>query len=459
MAMEEKAHVLLLPFPAQGHINPVLQFGKRLASKRIKATLLVTKFISKSMQAEKSSVGVETISDGYDEGGFTAADSEDTYLISFANVGSQTLTELIKKQESAGYPVSCVVYDAFLPWALDVAKDFGIFGAAFFTQSCAVNTIYYYFHNGQLEIPDADPSAQSNVSVTIPGLPALQLPDLPSFIYVVAQYPAYFQMVLNQYSNVEKADWIFVNTFQELEAEVVVWMAKLFPLRTIGPTIPSMHLDKRLKDDTDYGLHLCKPDSNICMNWLHDKPIGSVVYIAFGSMAQLGVEQMEELAWGLKGANTYFLWVVRTSEESKLPANFKEETSEKGLTVNWSPQLDVLAHQAMGCFVTHCGWNSTLEALSLGVPMVGIPQWTDQPTNAKFVQDIWEIGIKASVDDKGVVRREELEMCIRQILERGRGVEIKKKATMLKELAQKAVDEGGSSDKNIDEFVSKIIKT
>ncbi|KAF5204731.1 Udp-glycosyltransferase 74f2 [Thalictrum thalictroides] len=454
--MEEKAHVLILPFPSQGHINPMLQFGKRLASKGIKATLLVTNFITKSMQAEKSSVGVETISDGYDESGFAAAESAEAYLISFAKVGSRTLTELIKKQESEGYPVSCVVYDAFLPWALDVAREFGMFGAAFFTQSCAVNNIYYYFHDGELEIPDADPSARPNVSVTIPGLPSLKLPDLPSFFYVVGQYPAYFQMVLNQYSNVEKADWVFVNTFQELEVEVVEWMAKLFPLRTIGPTIPSMYLDKRLKDDTDYGLNLYKPDSSICMNWLNDKPIGSVVYIAFGSMAELGAEQMEELAWGLKRANSYFLWVVRASEERKLPAKFKEETSEKGLVVNWSPQLDVLAHQAIGCFVTHCGWNSTLEALSLGVPMVGLPQWTDQPTNAKFIEDIWGVGIKASVDEKCMVRREELEICIRHILEGDRGIEIKKKAIMLKELAQKAMDEQGSSDKNIDEFVYKL---
>ncbi|KAF5195184.1 Udp-glycosyltransferase 74f2 [Thalictrum thalictroides] len=408
------------------------------------------------MQAESSSVGVETISDGYDEGGFAAAESIDAYLISFAEVGSLTLTELIMKHENAGYPVSCVVYDSFLPWALDVAKEFGMFGATFFTQACAVNNIYYYFHVGQLEIPDADPP---NLSVTVPGLPSLKLPDLPSFFYVAGQYPAYFQMVLNQYSNVEKADWILVNTFKELEVEVVEWMAKLFPIRTIGPTIPSMYLDKRLKDDTDYGLNLYKPDSSICMNWLNDKPIGSVVYIAFGSLAQLEVEQMEELAWGLKGANTYFLWVVRASEESKLPAKLKEETADKGLFVTWSPQLDVLAHKAMGCFVTHCGWNSTIEALCLGVPMIGIPQWTDQPTNAKFVQDIWEVGLKASVNEKGMVTREELERCIRQILEGDRGIEIKKKATMLKELAQKAVDEGGSSDKNIDEFVSKIIQT
>ncbi|KAG5589096.1 hypothetical protein H5410_039610 [Solanum commersonii] len=116
---------------------------------------------------------------------------------------------------------------------------------------------------------------------------------------------------------------------------------------------------------------------------------------------------MEELAWGLKNSNN-FLWVVRSTEESKLPKNFLEElTIEKGLVVSWCPQLQqVLEHESMGCFLMHCGWNSILEAISLGVPMVTIPQWTDQPTNAKLVKDVWKIGVRAKQDEKGIVRRE-----------------------------------------------------
>ncbi|KAK6238767.1 hypothetical protein QUC31_004236 [Theobroma cacao] len=115
---------------------------------------------------------------------------------------------------------------------------------------------------------------------------------------------------------------------------------------------------------------------------------------------------MEEIAWGLKGSESYFLWVVRASEEAKLPKDFMDqETSEKGSVVTWCPQLEVLQHEATGCFVTHCGWNSTLEALSLGVAMVGVPQWTDQSTNAKYIMDVWEMGLKAPADEKGIVRK------------------------------------------------------
>ncbi|XP_059445919.1 mogroside IE synthase-like [Corylus avellana] len=233
-------------------------------------------------------------------------------------------------------------------------------------------------------------------------------------------------------------------------------MASQWPVKTIGPAIPSMYLDKRLEDDKEYGLNLFKPNVDACMKWLDTKEIGSVVYASFGSLAALGEEQMEELSLGLKNSNCYFLWVVRESEEKKLPGNFIEETTERGLVVTWCPQLDVLAHKAIGCFMTHCGWNSTLEALSLGVPMVAMPQWTDQPTNAKFIVDVWKVGIRIKLDENSIATKEEIEFRIREVMEGERGKEMKMNSLRWKELAIEAVDEGGSSDKNIEEFITKL---
>ncbi|GLT64023.1 hypothetical protein SLA2020_365400 [Shorea laevis] len=127
-------------------------------------------------------------------------------------------------------------------------------------------------------------------------MPPLEPQDLPSFIYDFGSYPAYYDTLVGQFSNVDKADRVLVNTFYELEEEVVDWMAKIWPLRTIGPTIPSMFLDRRLEDDKDYGLSIFKSDTDACMKWLNDHPKGSVVYVSFGSFAAIKVEQMEELA-------------------------------------------------------------------------------------------------------------------------------------------------------------------
>jgi pathogen-inducible salicylic acid glucosyltransferase len=217
-----------------------------------------------------------------------------------------------------------------------------------------------------------------------------------------------------------------------------------------------MYLDKRLKYDNDYGISTFGPNSEACIKWLDNKPKDSVVYVSFGSLASLSEEQTKEMAYGLRDCEMYFIWVVRDSEKGKFPKEFLDSSLEKGLIVNWCPQLQVLTHEAVGCFVTHCGWNSTLEALSVGVPVITMPLWTDQITNAKFIVDVWKIGVKGVADEKGVVRRETIKDCIKEIMDTEKGNEMKKYAVNWKSLAKIAVDEGGSSDKNIVEFVNEL---
>ena len=221
-----------------------------------------------------------------------------------------------------------------------------------------------------------------------------------------------------------------------------------------------MFSDKRLKDDYAYGFSFYKEEDEACIRWLNDKPSGSVVYVSFGSLVALESDQMEEIAWGLNDSSgSHFLWVVKESEKPKLPKDFLDISHGKGLVVAWCNQLQVLNHESVGCFVTHCGWNSTVEAVSLGVPMVAVPQWTDQPTDAKYIKDVWKIGVKAEADEKGLVRRETLKKCIEDVMNSERGKEMKMNAMTFKSLASKACDEGGSSDKNIDDFVASLAAT
>ncbi|XP_062081451.1 UDP-glycosyltransferase 74G1-like [Humulus lupulus] len=460
-------HVLLLPYPTQGHLNPMLQFAKRLVSKGIKATLATTIFVHASLHKANPtttnpnhhhhlSIDFETISDGYDTTGRSVS-GIGIYLETFRVVGSRTLAELIRRLSESGRPVDAVVYDSFLPWGLDVAKGFGLVGAVLFTQSCAVNAVYYHVHNGAVLVDEGDDVKGKKKVVSLPSLVPLQISELPSF-YSPGLYPGYHYLVLNQFSNVDKADFVLFNSFFELEKEIVEWMAKLWPVRTIGPTVPSMCLDKRLENDKDYGINLWQPDNDICIKWLNEKSFGSVVYVSFGSVAKLESEQMVELAWGLKNSKHYFLWVVRESEKTKLPLEdtLKLDEKKQGLLVNWCPQLEVLGHKSLGCFLTHCGFNSTLEALSLGVPLVAMPQWTDQTTNAKYVEEAWGVGIRARPGEDGIVRREVVENCVKELMEGEKGTEIKKNVNKWRDLAREAVGHGGSSDKNIDEFVAKL---
>ncbi|KAI8559002.1 hypothetical protein RHMOL_Rhmol04G0140300 [Rhododendron molle] len=450
----KKPHILVFPFPAQGHINPVLQFSKRLASRGLRITIITITSLAKSMHLQPcgASIEIETISDGFDE-------AEMTYVIQahlgrfVANV-SQNLVNLARKFVSSGDPPIAIVYDAIMPFCLDVARKLGIKGAPFFTQACAVSALYYHYYEGNLKIGDR----LGTTSFSMPATPVMQIGDLPSLIPDRDLYPVFLSQMVNQFSNFQKADWLLVNTFDKLEEQVLNWMASQWPMiKTVGPTIPSVYLDKQLEDDKYYGLNLFHPSTEACMKWLDTKEKSSVVYASFGSIATVGGSQMEELAMGLKNSNENFLWVVRASEESNLPSNFVAETSEKGLVVNWYPQLQVLSHQAVGCFLTHCGWNSTSEAMSLGVPMVVMPQWTDQTTNAKYIVDVWDVGVRVNVNDKGIITREEVVLRIEEVMEGERRDELRRNAGRWKELAKEAMDKGGSSDKNIEEFVSELV--
>lgn len=210
-----KGHIVVVPYPSQGHINPLLQFAKRLASKGVKATIATTRYTVESICA--ANVGLEPISDGFDEGGFAEAKSEEVFFKSFKANGSSTLSQVILKFRNTDSPVNCIVYDSFLPWALDAAREHGIYGAAFFTNSATVSSIFCRIHNGTLSLP----LEEENMPLSsIAGVPPLNFRDLPSFLRLPESYPVYLAMKLSQFSNLEKADWVFANTFEELEPGV-----------------------------------------------------------------------------------------------------------------------------------------------------------------------------------------------------------------------------------------------
>lgn len=234
-------------------------------------------------------------------------------------------------------------------------------------------------------------------------------------------------------------------------------MRGLWPVVMVGPMVPSAYLDQQIDGDTAYGASLWEPTTDQCLRWLDMKPPDSVIYVSFGSMAGISAKQVEEMAWGLEASKRPFLWVIKDSE-NKLPDDFISSIGETGIVVAWCNQLEVLAHQAVGCFVTHCGWNSTLEGLSLGVPMVCVTQWSDQPTNAKFVEEVWKVGVRAEKDEEGIVGRKELEKCIREVMVGERSGEMKNNASKWRDLAKVAVRLGGSSDTNVDHFCSEVAR-
>ncbi|XBI72346.1 hypothetical protein VPH35_066319 [Triticum aestivum] len=447
------ANVLLVPYPCQSHINPMLQFAKRLASKGVPAALVVTRFIARTVRFDAGPVRVESISDDHDEGGLPPAASVGEYVERLESSGSASLAALIEEGH-----FTHVVYDSFMHWVARTAWGMGLPTVPFSTQSCAPSAVYYYINSGLLDAPPPGDNAGVR-SEPFAGLPGLERWEFPSFVFHDAPYPALTAPALAQLADRDVGDWVLVNSFDELEYEVLDGLKRHFKVRAIGPCVPLPAADD--SGDVDrftYGANLLDPEDT-CIKWLDAKSSRSVVYVSFGSNASIGTAQMEELARGLLAAGKPFLWVVRASEEAQLPRHLLDTAataSGDALVVRWSPQLDVLAHRAVGCFVTHCGWNSTLEALGFGVPMVALPLWTDQPINARLIEEAWGAGVRARRDaSAGVFPRGEIEQCVRAVMEDedGRAASARAAARRLGDAARVVIAPGGASDKKLGDFL------
>ena len=360
--------------------------------------------------------------------------------------GSKALTDLIVSTANK----QCIVYTTFLPWVADVAHELHLPSALLWIQPAMVLDIYYYYYNGFADVIGNDSDDRPSCSIQLPGLPLLTTRDVPSFLLASNPYAFAPVTIQTQFAALEKESnpRVLVNTFDELEPEALKALEKL-NLVSVGPLVPYSILDG--KDPSNGSKNYIK--------WLNSKSESSVIYVSFGSLLVLKKQQMEEIARGLLDCGRPFLWVIRakeSGEEEKLSC--REELEQMGMIVPWCSQVEVLSHPSLGCFVTHCGWNSTLESLVLGVPMVAFPQWSDQGTNAKLIEDVWKIGVRVTVNKDGIVEGDEIKRCLELVVGDGeRRKAIKRNGKKWKELAIKAANEVGSSSyNNLKAFVDEI---
>ncbi|CAA7043440.1 unnamed protein product [Microthlaspi erraticum] len=207
-------------------------------------------------------------------------------------------------------------------------------------------------------------------------------------------------------------------------------------------------------------------DEQECLKWLESKTPGSVIYVSFGSGAKFTNEQMLEIAAGLEGSQQNFIWVVKKNEkqgekEDWLPEGYEERTKGEGLIIRgWAPQMLILEHKAVGGFVTHCGWNSALEGISMGLPMVTWPRGAEQFYNEKLLTQVLRIGVNVGATElvkKGkLISREEVAKAVREVIDGEEAEERRERAKKLGEMAKAAVEEGGSSYNDLSRFMEEL---
>ncbi|XP_058089124.1 crocetin glucosyltransferase, chloroplastic-like [Magnolia sinica] len=421
------AHFLLLSFPAQGHINPTVQLAKRLTRTGAHVTFATTVYAHRRMIKSTSQDGLSyaSFSDGYDDG-MKPTDSLKDYMLQLKDVGPRSVSDLIHTLADEGCPVTCVIY-ILLPWAADVASTLHIPSVLLWMQPAAVLAIYYhYFHGCDNLITSCKKDATS--SIELPGLPLLS-------VHTSLHFLAFEQINLPSFISMKNSSKpkVLVNTINALEGDAMKAVDKLDTI-AIGPLIPSAFLDERETSDKAVAADL------------------------------LPENQMVEILNGLVESGRPFLWVIRPAEngaETDTDTEFWKnliatEEIKQGLVVQWYSQVEVLSHPSVGCFMSHCGWNSVSESLTLGVPMVGFPQWADQPTNIKMVESVWKAGVRARVNEDGVLEGGEVKRSLDLVMGGDEGEEMKKNAMKWRDLAMEAGSENGSLNKNIRAFVEEM---
>ncbi|MQL93639.1 hypothetical protein Taro_026285 [Colocasia esculenta] len=340
-------------------------------------------------------------------------------------------------------PVSCVVYDAIMSFALDAAEELRVPAVLFWPAgACAFMGVYSYkeaIDRGLFPLRDEETQLRNGTST-------------PDDLFMV-------EVLIRVTHQASRASAVILNTFEDLERPVLDAMAPILSpsVYTVGPlSVLCGQLPPKSPGAT-MGSNLWKEDGS-CLKWLEGRRPASVVYVNFGSVTVISNEQLVEFAWGLAGSGQDFLWVIRSDlvrgDSAVFPEEFLQETTARGLLASWCPQEAVLAHPAVGGFLTHNGWNSTLESISGGVPMLCWPFFADQQTNCRYACAEWGVGMEVDSND---VRREKLCALIRELITGTRGKEMREKALAWKERAENAAKPGGGSAMNLDNLVEEVL--
>ncbi|KAI9120755.1 hypothetical protein K1719_007788 [Acacia pycnantha] len=478
--MAPKPHVVITPFPLQGHINSFLKLAKVLHFNGFHITYVNTEHNHKRLLNSRGAQALdglpdfrfETIPDGLPPSD-DASDTErfqslcdstqNNSLPPFTNL----LTRLNKLASDDGIVprVTCLISDIMMTFTMNAAQEFGL-PVALYCPASTVSFLGVVHFRTLLDkgiIPMKDESCLTNGYLDteldwLPGMKNMRLKDLPSFVRVTDSNDFMLNFLISQLQRAQKAQAIIFNTFEELESDALKALSSMYPpLYSIGPLpllLAQIPHDHHLLESI--GSNLWKEETQ-CLNWLQHKEPNSVIYVNFGSLVVMSPEQLHEFALGLANSKKHFLWIIRPNivegGSMILSPEFLSETKERGFIANWCEQEKVLNHPSIGGFLTHCGWNSMTESICAGVPMACWPWSGDQQTNCRYACREWEIGIEIENN----VKREEVENLVNELMKGDKGKRMRQKILEWKIIAEDDSKPGGSSYLNLENLIKDVL--
>ncbi|KAK6128621.1 hypothetical protein DH2020_037634 [Rehmannia glutinosa] len=446
---------MMVPLPAQGHVIPLLELAQCLAKHGIRITFLNTEIIhdrivngSSGEYALDDRIRLVSVPDGLkpEERYIPGKLTEAVYKMMPRKI--EELVKEIEVSEEEEDKISCVVYDQGLGIIHEVAKKLGI-GSAMFSPAAAAVLVLSFNIPKLIEDGIVDDEGTPLNDEAVQFAPTMPIIPPSDFVWNRLQFlplqKHFFNIMKRNNEPIKYADRLICNSIYDLE-----------PGRSPSPTDTPDRPPLGKQPSRNSAGHFWPHDSN-CIEWLDQQPPRSVIYAAFGSSTIFNTTQFQELALGLENTNRPFLWVVRP-EITSGPENrdvLDRVSSSRGRIISWAPQQKVLSHSSIACFISHCGWNSTVESVSNGVPILCWPYFADQFINQSYICDIWKIGLKFEQDHSTgiIITSEEIKEKIDQLL--GDDV-FKDRALDLKERISCSAREGGNSYKNFKNFISWI---
>ncbi|KAK4710531.1 hypothetical protein R3W88_005044 [Solanum pinnatisectum] len=450
-------HVVVFPFMSKGHIIPIFDLARFLLCRKICITIFTTPanrpFFSHSLSGTNINI-IEIPFPQNIQGIPPAVESTDklpsmTLFPTFVNATKLMKPHFEKALESLP-PVTFMVTDGFLSWTLDSANKFGIprlvyYGMSAFTTALTI-------------------SAASLLRTELSDDEYFQVPDFPWIKITRNDFDSplrdrdpkgpHSDFIMESIMATSKSYGQLVNSFYELESVYVDYCNRISSPKSwcVGPFC-AVHEPSKEKQGISE-----KPSY---IKWLDGmlEQGKQVLYVAFGTQAELSPEQFKEIKIGLEKSEVNFLWVVRKSID-EVNDGFKNRLKNRGLMVTeWVDQREILSHGSVEGFLSHCGWNSVAESICAKVPILAWPMMADQHLNARMVVEEIKIGLRVETCDgsvRGFVQWEGLEKPIRELMEGDKGIEARKKVKAFGEEAINAVKEGGSSWQTLNELIHEF---
>ncbi|XP_047323300.1 7-deoxyloganetic acid glucosyltransferase-like [Impatiens glandulifera] len=462
-SFSSQSHVLIFPFPVQGHVNSMLKLAELLCFAGVNVTFLVSENVHSRLllhsdvdrrfsDVHPGAFQFKIYSDGLPQ---EDPRSGLEFLVHLHSCLKTTIKEFFLDDYALNSgplgPPTCIISDGVMSFVLDVGEEKGI--PVIYFRTIGASSFWCYFRLPHLIDSGEFPFQGTDLDLPIQNVTGmegfLRRRDLPSICRGDLNNNPGLQAIMNETLQTRRAWGLILNTFEDLEGPVLLQIRTQIPnVYTIGPL--HAHSKIRLAETIEMkrdvvsstSNSLWKEDRISCMSWLDSKPNNSVIYVSFGSLSILTREQLVEFWHGLVSSGKCFLWVIRPESivdgDGGVPRELEVGTKERGYIVGWAPQEEVLGHRAVGGFLTHSGWNSTLESIDHGLPMICWPYFLDQQVNSRLVESLWALGL----DMKDICDRLVVKRMIDELMDAKRD-EFKKRAEHFAKLSHKAITSGG----------------